>query len=277
MLFSHFDQYSNDFDSVPAEELIEIAKRVAAELQLPPPVADVNERLLRHYVSAGVVTRPDRVGREVRYGSRHLLELLVTRFLVTKGFPLNGLPAYTVDRNKKELAEDLQSYAKSGQPATAADLVTMFRASTSRKASKLAEMLQTYNGPAGAHPRRPLPKSDTSLGVVDVLQELRTIDERMQHHLVELDQRFREALMTNDQTKALLAQVEGLQRLLIENAHRQKEFVRDMFRDLHDAQQAQMQQMLTRLFDEHTAKILAAVRTTRLNDTNDKPDINPAP
>ena len=66
MLFSHFDQYSNDFDSVPAEELIEIAKRVAAELQLPPAVADVNERLLRHYVSAGVVTRPDRVGREVR-------------------------------------------------------------------------------------------------------------------------------------------------------------------------------------------------------------------
>lgn len=46
----------------------------------------VNQRLVRHYATQGLVDEPLKVGREARYLYRHLLQLLVVRRLLAEGF-----------------------------------------------------------------------------------------------------------------------------------------------------------------------------------------------
>lgn len=277
MLFSLLDQYSDDFEPVSANELIDIAKRVAADLQLSPAVVDVNERLLRHYVSEGVVTRPTRVGRDARFGSRHLLELLVTRLWLMKGHRLASLKPLTVEQPKEELIKFLKNYSQSEQPASAEALVSVFRRSMSEHPGTLREARRMYSAAGDPAMRKPPLMSDTSLGMVDVLHELRSIEDRLQQQLKELDQRFHDVLRTNAQTRELLGRVEDQQRLLITTADQQKDFVRDMFRDLHSAHQTEMQQLLKHLFDRHAAKIHTLLREIQIKDTNPDPDSNPAP
>lgn len=48
----------------------------------------LNERLVRYYVAEGVLSRPERQGREAWFGYRQLLELLVARLLSKDGWPL---------------------------------------------------------------------------------------------------------------------------------------------------------------------------------------------
>jgi len=277
MLFSLLDQYSDDFEPVSADELIDIAKRVAADLQLPPAVAEVNERLLRHYVSEGVVKRPDRVGREARFGSRHLLELLVTRLWLMKGHRLASLGPLTVEQPKEELIRFLKNYSQSEQPASAEALVSMFQRSMSGHPGTLREARRMYSASGDPAMRKPPLMSDTSLGMVDVLHELRSIEDRLQRQLKDLDQRFHDVMHLNAQTRDLLSRVEDQQRMLITTADQQKHFVRDMFRDLHSAQQAEMQQLLKHLFDKHAAEIHTLLREVQIKDTNPAPDSNPAP
>jgi DNA-binding transcriptional MerR regulator len=277
MLFSLLDQYSDDFEPVSADELIDIAKRVAADLQLPPAVAEVNERLLRHYVSEGVVKRPDRVGREARYGSRHLLDLLVTRLWLTRSYPLAGLRPFTVDQTKEDLITLLKSYSNSEKPVSAEALVSVFRRSLSEHPGTPREARRIYSASGDAAMRKPPLMSDTSLGMVDVLHEMRSIEDRLQRQLKELDQRFHDVMHINAQTRDLLSRVEDQQRLLITTAEQQKFFVRDMFRDLHSAQQAEMQQLLKHLFDNHAVEIHTLLRDVQIKNTNPAPDSNPAP
>lgn len=271
------DQYNDHFELKTGEELVAVAQQVVADLGLSQKLGDITERLLRHYVTEGVVSRPVREGREVRYGFRHLLELLAVRMWVLQGFPLSSAHRYSVHQPNDKIIEALKTFRLDDKAASADMLVKLFRASSAPEPGTLRESGRMYDAASPALSRKPVSSNIARFGLADVLQEMRITEARLQQQLQELNRRFHDVLRTNAQTRELLGRVEDQQRLLITTADQQKDFVRDMFRDLHDTQQAQMQQMLTRLFDEHTAKILAAVRTTRLNDTNDKPDINPAP
>lgn len=57
-----------------------------------PSLADdagaANERLVRHYVQVGVLTPPEREGREARFGLRQVVEFLASRYLLKDGWPL---------------------------------------------------------------------------------------------------------------------------------------------------------------------------------------------
>src|SRR5436190_1694673 len=46
------------------------------------------ERLVRYYVTEGVLTRPDREGREARFGFRQIAEFLAVRILLADGWSL---------------------------------------------------------------------------------------------------------------------------------------------------------------------------------------------
>ena len=56
---------------------------------------EANERLIRHYVSVGVLDRPERAGKSVVYSFRHLLQYLVARRLLGTGFALAKIAEYT--------------------------------------------------------------------------------------------------------------------------------------------------------------------------------------
>ena len=139
------------------------------------------------------------------------------------------------------------------------------------------ESSPTYDAASAALSRKPVSSNIASYGEADVLHELRSIEDRLQQQLKELDQRFHDVMHINAQTRDLLSRVEDQQRLLITTADQQKDFVRDMFRDLHSAQQAEMQQLLKHLFDKHAAEIHTLLREVQIKDTNPAPDSNPAP
>jgi len=70
----------------------ELADRLNAALTGIPSLADdagsANERLVRHYVQVGVLTAPEREGREALFGLRQVVEFLAARYLIKDGWPL---------------------------------------------------------------------------------------------------------------------------------------------------------------------------------------------
>ena len=51
----------------------------------------VNPRLVRHYTTQGLLDKPLKQGREVRYTYRHLLQLLVLRRLLAEGYSVSSM------------------------------------------------------------------------------------------------------------------------------------------------------------------------------------------
>lgn len=74
-------------------ELAELAERL--ENEVFPSARDEgnppNVRLIRNYVTLGVMSRGERRGKEAIFGLRHLAEFLVARLLVREGWPLPKL------------------------------------------------------------------------------------------------------------------------------------------------------------------------------------------
>jgi DNA-binding transcriptional MerR regulator len=72
-----------------AADLAEMANSL---ISLIPSLAEDagagNERLVRHYVQVGVLSPPDREGREALFGHRQVLEFLAARYLLRDGWPL---------------------------------------------------------------------------------------------------------------------------------------------------------------------------------------------
>src|SRR5262245_55623224 len=72
-----------------AAELAEIANSLISLIpSLAEDVGAGNERLVRHYVQVGVLSPPDREGREALFGYRQALEFLAARYLLRDGWPL---------------------------------------------------------------------------------------------------------------------------------------------------------------------------------------------
>lgn len=70
----------------------ELADKCNEVLGTVPSLSDdagaANERLVRHYVQVGVLSPPDREGREALFGLRQVVEFLATRYLLKDGWPL---------------------------------------------------------------------------------------------------------------------------------------------------------------------------------------------
>src|SRR5690554_4486674 len=74
----------------PLDDLVEHANRLLLSV-LPKEAAGraadaVNQRLVRHYTTQGLLDEPLKEGREARYLYRHLLQLLALRRLLAEGF-----------------------------------------------------------------------------------------------------------------------------------------------------------------------------------------------
>jgi DNA-binding transcriptional MerR regulator len=70
----------------------ELADRLNQLLGDIPSLTDdagsANERLVRHYVQVGILTPPEREGREALFGLRQVVEFLAARYLLKDGWPL---------------------------------------------------------------------------------------------------------------------------------------------------------------------------------------------
>lgn len=82
---------------------------------------EVNARLVRHYLSLGLLDENAREGREARYGFRHLLQLLLVRRFLTEGYPATVIARLITGKNDAELRALLQGGASvSATPANPA-------------------------------------------------------------------------------------------------------------------------------------------------------------
>lgn len=120
------ERLRHDFQG-SADTLIAKAQEVAKMLNLEQEAAEGNERLLRHYVSIGVVDKPSREGRDALYGFRHLMQFVAARRLLAEGFPLAKIAKYTAAVPTDALASYLD---KPDRASEAELLVAAFRHET---------------------------------------------------------------------------------------------------------------------------------------------------
>ncbi len=172
------EKLRNDFQG-GAEALIEKAQEIARALSLDQEATEGNERLLRHYVSMGVVDKPSREGRDALYGFRHLMQFVAARRLLADGFPLAKIAGYTGAVTTDMLVSYLE---KPGKASEAELLVAAFRSTTpERKATGLASRQ--------APPRKTLPSMATGMGMVDVMHEMRDMEHRVRMQIDSLQQK----------------------------------------------------------------------------------------
>lgn len=89
-------EYIHVQDQWSLDELVRIANELLPQ-HLPQEdsknrvLEEVNPRLVRHYTSCKLIDRPVRIGREGRYGYRHLVQLLVVRRLLMEGYTAGAI------------------------------------------------------------------------------------------------------------------------------------------------------------------------------------------
>lgn len=95
------------------DQFVAVANQLLPEF-LPAPIAGnrgqepVNPRLVRHYTTQGLLDKPLKQGREVRYLYRHVLQLLIVRRLLAEGYSVTAIASLLGGQTNAELEQLLQ-------------------------------------------------------------------------------------------------------------------------------------------------------------------------
>ena len=282
------EKLRNDFQG-GAEALIEKAQEIAKALNLDQEGNEGNERLLRHYVSMGVVDKPSREGRDALYGFRHLVQFVAARRLLAEGFPLAKIAGYTGAVTTDVLVSYLEKPDKTSEAEL---LVAAFRSATP---TRQESTLDSRRLPV----RKPLPSMATGMGMVDVMHEMRDMEQRVRQQIDVLHRKVHDmvadavsnlgsqrggdsagsealkqamsqmAVMMDEaahrfdallqKPMAMIDKQMEQQRYMFEEAHRQKDFLERMFGNLLQEQRHELERLahlqmqhLERLIKEQT-------------------------
>ena len=177
----HLERMRKDFQG-SADDLIASAQEVAKILNLDQEATEGNERLVRHYVSVGVVDKPTREGRDALYGFRHLVQFVAARRLLAEGLPLAKIAKFTGAVPTETLTEYLENPNKTNEAEL---LVAVFRSETTSR-----------NSPPPASrrppPAKPPQSMATGMGMVDVVHEMREMEHRVRDQLQVMQKKVRE-------------------------------------------------------------------------------------
>jgi DNA-binding transcriptional MerR regulator len=108
---------------------------------------DFTVRLLRHYSSLGLVDESTRVGREARYGYRHLLQVLCLRRLQRQGWNSKAIKDFTSRENP-----ELEAFLL-GQPVDPSSLTALESSGAKaelEEVSEISSMALDESQPLGA-------------------------------------------------------------------------------------------------------------------------------
>jgi DNA-binding transcriptional MerR regulator len=86
-----------------AADLANLAITCSRNLRLPGDISKISERLIRYYVTEGLLSRPIRIGREAEYHYKHLLQFLASRSLMEEGYPMQKVADYIAGLEKQQL------------------------------------------------------------------------------------------------------------------------------------------------------------------------------
>ena len=291
----HLEQMRKDFQG-SADDLIVSAQEVAKILNLDQEATEGNERLVRHYVSVGVVDKPTREGRDALYGFRHLVQFVAARRLLAEGLPLAKIAKFTGAVPTETLTEYLENPNKTNEAEL---LVAVFRSEST-----------TRNSPPPASrrppPAKPPQSMATGMGMVDVVHEMREMEQRVRDQLQVMQKKVH--LMVEDALRNMSAQpmqvqvfadefkqaVSSLARMMdeathrfdsmlkkpmlmiekqmeqqkymFEEAHRQKDFLDQMFGSLLKEQRQDVQV----LFAQQMASFQELIRSVHMANEDTK-------
>jgi DNA-binding transcriptional MerR regulator len=279
-----------------ADDLIVSAQEVAKILNLDQEATEGNERLVRHYVSVGVVDKPSREGRDALYGFRHLVQFVAARRLLTEGFSLAQIAKFTVAVPTDTLTDYLEKLDRANEAEL---LVAAFRSESSSRNS---------SPPASRRPppAKPPQSMTTGMGMVDVVHEMREMEHRVRDQLQVMQKKVH--MMVEDAVRNMSAQpidvqvfaaefkqaISSLaqmmdeathrfdsmlkkpmlmiekqmeqQKYMFEEAHRQKDFLERMFGDLLKDQRQDVQV----LFAQQTASFQELIRSVHIANEDTK-------
>ncbi len=146
-----------------AEELGLTAQEIAREIDLDaagPETTPFNERLIRSYVQANAIDRPERRGREAYFGFRQLVQCLAVRVLLNDGWPLVKIAEYIQLTPFESLLELLP---KPGSATAVQSLVKRFQRERGIESSQVLESRASYAPhPGSAELQGPVPPSPPS-------------------------------------------------------------------------------------------------------------------
>lgn len=86
-----------------ASELADLAVTCSRQLSLPGETSKISERLIRYYVTEGLLSRPIRIGRDAEYSYKHLLQFLASRSLMEEGYPMQKVADYIAGLDLRQL------------------------------------------------------------------------------------------------------------------------------------------------------------------------------
>jgi hypothetical protein len=115
-----------------AQQLANELELVTKKLGIPDTDVNPNERLVRHYVSLGILDRPTREGKEAIYRYHHIIQYLAARSLARDGWPLAKV-AEQVAMSSDDILHSLieathPSVLEETLPSSAAELVAKYKA-----------------------------------------------------------------------------------------------------------------------------------------------------
>jgi gas vesicle protein len=235
-------KYSH-FEEGDIREFLDKAERLLDEMGLR--AAEVNERLLRHYVTMKAVDNPEREGRKGRFGYRHLLQFVVVRQMLKDRHSLADIAQFTRFAPISELERVVDQQTRMPTPAE-----LYLRSQASGEFNKLFEtapdpyaVQRSYSGTKGA------------VGLVDIIHELRKTADHV-NTLVEQPMKvIREQMAQNNRIletakdqKTMIE--EALKALMDEHRRETQRLIADQIRPLQDVvdqHRADTSKMLTRL------------------------------
>jgi DNA-binding transcriptional MerR regulator len=80
-------------------------------------------RTVRYYTTLGLLDRPVIVGRQARYGQRHLLQLLAIKGLQKRALPLAGIQERLYGRSDAELEALIEAFGREAAATPAPRIV----------------------------------------------------------------------------------------------------------------------------------------------------------
>jgi len=86
-----------------AADLADLAITCSRNLGLPGDASKISERLIRYYVTEGLLSRPIRIGRDAEYSYKHLLQFLASRTLMEEGYPMQKVADYISGLDQQHL------------------------------------------------------------------------------------------------------------------------------------------------------------------------------
>ena len=235
-------KYSH-FEEGDIREFLDKAERLLDEMGLR--AAEVNERLLRHYVTMKAVDNPEREGRKGRFGYRHLLQFVVVRQMLKDRHSLADIAQFTRFAPISELERVVDQQTRMPTPA---ELYLRSQAS-----GEFNTLFETAPDPSTV--QRSYAGTKGSVGLVDIIHELRktadhvnTLVEQPMKIIREQMEQHRRLLETAHDQEAMIHR--AIKALMDDHRHETQRLIAEQTRRLEhviDQHRSYTSEMLTRL------------------------------